>query len=134
MNPVLLQAVNIASDSANLPDTKGDSTRLIDIVSGIGPVGIAVLILIFILSIGAIYIFTERYFKIKKASSIDPQFMNNIKDYVANGNIAAARDLCLRTDSPVARMVEKGISRIGRSFKDINSAVENAGNLEIYKM
>lgn len=134
MKLTLLQAVSIADDSASLPETTTDSTRLIDIVSGVGPVGIIVLAVIFVLSVIAVYIFFERYFKIKKASSIDPQFMDNIKDYVVNGNIAAARDLCLRTDSPVARMVEKGVNRIGRSLKDINSSIENTGNLEIYKL
>jgi biopolymer transport protein ExbB len=134
MISILLQAVTVDGDSANLPESGAESTSLFDIVTGIGPVGIVVLVVIFILSVLAVYIFAERYFKIKKASSIDPQFMNNIKDYVTNGNIAAARDLCLRTDSPVARMVEKGVNRIGRSLKDINSSIENTGNLEIYKL
>jgi biopolymer transport protein ExbB len=134
MKLTLLQAVSIADDSASLPETTTESTRLIDIVSGVGPIGIVVLAVIFVLSVIAVYIFFERYFKIKKAAAIDPQFMDNIKDYVVNGNIAAARDLCLRTDSPVARMVEKGVNRIGRSLKDINSSIENTGNLEIYKL
>lgn len=134
MKLTLLQAVSIADDSASLPKTTTESTRLIDIVSGVGPIGIVVLAVIFVLSVIAVYIFFERYFKIRKAAAIDPQFMDNIKDYVVNGKIAAARDLCLRTDSPVARMVEKGVNRIGRSLKDINSSIENTGNLEIYKL
>lgn len=112
----------------------GEKTTLMDIISSLGIIGIVIVALIFILSIIAVFIFFERYFTIKNAANVDPHFMNNIKDYVVNGNIAAAKDMCMRTESPVARMVEKGIMRIGRPLKDISTSIENVGNLEIYKL
>ena len=110
------------------------STSVLDMVTSIGIIGIVVIGIIFLLSIVAVYIFFERYGKIKKAQQVDPHFMNNIKDFVSNGNITGARDMCLRNDSPVARMIEKGISRIGRPLKDISASVENTGNLEVFKL
>lgn len=92
------------------------------------------LIPIIILSLVAVYIFVERYITIRKAGKIDPAFMQNIKDYVVNGNIAAARDLCKRTDTPIARMIDKGISRIGKPLKNIEVSIENVGKLEIFKL
>lgn len=93
-----------------------------------------VLIPIAILSIIAIYIFIDRYMAIKKASKIDNSFMLNIKDYVANGNFEAAKSLARNTDSPIARMVEKGVLRIGRPLQDITTSIENVGRLELYKL
>lgn len=93
-----------------------------------------VLIPIAILSVIAIYIFIDRYLAIKKASKIDNSFMLNIKDYVANGNFEAAKSLARNTDSPIARMVEKGVLRIGRPLQDITTSIENVGRLELYKL
>ena len=93
-----------------------------------------VMIPILLLSIIAAYIFIERYYVIKKASTEDVNFMNRIKDYIHEGKIDAALALCRSTDSPSARMVEKGISRLGRPLSDINTAIENVGKLEISKL
>lgn len=93
-----------------------------------------VMIPILLLSIIAAYIFIERYYVIKKASNEDVNFMNRIKDYIHEGKIDAALALCRSTDSPSARMVEKGISRLGRPLSDINTAIENVGKLEISKL
>jgi biopolymer transport protein ExbB len=82
----------------------------------------------------AAYIFIERYYVIRKASREDQNFMNRIKDYIHDGKIDAALALCRSTDSPSARMVEKGISRLGRPLHDINTAIENVGKLEISKL
>jgi biopolymer transport protein ExbB len=87
-----------------------------------------------ILSFLTIYIFVERYLTILKASKIDERFMPTIRDYVINGNIEAAKALCRQTDTPVARMIEKGITRIGKPLKNIEVAIENVGRLEVYKM
>ena len=87
-----------------------------------------------IMSVVAIYIFVERFLTIKKASQVDPQFMKTIKDQVFNGNIDAAKNLCRNTDSPIARMIEKGLMRIGKPLKGIEVAIENVGNLEISRM
>jgi len=93
-----------------------------------------VMLPIVILSIVAIYIFFERYFAINKARKIDINFMNRIRDYIMDGKIDAAKTLCQSTDNPVASMIEKGISRIGRPLNDVNAAIENVGRLEIYKL
>jgi biopolymer transport protein ExbB len=93
-----------------------------------------VMIPIVLLSLIAVYIFFERWFAIKKASSVDQNFMNRIRDYIKDGKIDSAKSLCQSTDNPVARMIEKGISRIGRPLNDVNAAIENVGKLEIYKL
>lgn len=93
-----------------------------------------IMIPIVILSIVAVYIFIERYFAIKKASQTDINFMNKIKDYIHDDKIDSALALCQSTQSPVARMIEKGLQRIGRPLNDINAAIENVGNLEISKL
>jgi biopolymer transport protein ExbB len=73
-------------------------------------------------------------FAIKSASQVDKNFMLQIKDSVMNGNIESAKMRCAQSDSPVARLTEKGISRIGSPLEDINTAIENAGRLEVYKL
>lgn len=93
-----------------------------------------VMIPILLLSLVAVYIFFERWFAIKKAASIDQNFMNRIKDYIMDGKVEAAKTLCQSTDNPVAAMIEKGISRIGRPLNDVNAAIENVGRLEVYKL
>lgn len=93
-----------------------------------------VMIPIVLLSFVAAYIFIERYYVIRKASRQDQNFMNRIKDYIHDGKIDAALALCKSTDSPSARMIEKGISRLGRPLQDISTAIENVGKLEISKL
>jgi biopolymer transport protein ExbB len=93
-----------------------------------------VMIPIILLSFVAAYIFIERYYVIKKATRDDLNFMNRIKDYIHDGKIEAAVALCKSTESPSARMVEKGISRLGRPLQDIHTAIENVGKLEISKL
>ncbi len=87
-----------------------------------------------ILSVLAIYIFAERWMAIAKASKEDKNFMNRIKDYVSDGKLEAARSLCISTDTPIARMLDKGVSRIGKSMDDVNASIENVGKLEVYKL
>jgi len=87
-----------------------------------------------ILSIVSVYIFFERYFAIKRASNEDAGFMNKIKDYIHDGKIESALALCQSHDFPISRMIEKGISRIGRPLNDVNTAIENVGNLEISRL
>lgn len=87
-----------------------------------------------VLSIIAVYIFIERYQKIRKARKEDPQFMNQLRDHVISGNIHSAQDLCKNTDHPLARMLSKGVLRIGRPLKDIEASVENVGKIEIGKL
>ena len=93
-----------------------------------------VMVPILLLAVFAVYIFIERYLVIQRSSKIDDNFMNKIRDLVINGNIDGARSLCLSKDSPIARMIEKGISRIGNPLKDITTSVENVANLEVFKL
>ena len=89
---------------------------------------------IILLSLIAVYIFFERYFAIKKASQVDTNFMNRIRDYIHEGKIDNALTLCQSYTNPVSRMIEKGVQRIGRPLSDIVSAIENVGKLEIYQL
>ncbi|MCC8018536.1 MAG: MotA/TolQ/ExbB proton channel family protein [Rikenellaceae bacterium] len=82
----------------------------------------------------SIFIFTERFIVIRKASGWDMNFMNRIRDYIYEGKIAAALDLCKSTDTPIARMITKGIERIGRPMADVQSSIENAANLEVSRL
>ena len=90
-------------------------------------------ILFILLGIG-LYIYFERYFAIKSASKIDENFMNQIKDFVSNGKLEAADALCKSKNTPTARLIGKGISRIGKPLDDINTAIETAGKLEVYQL
>jgi biopolymer transport protein ExbB len=114
-------------------DRTGSQSFLDVIVQG-GPLGILIVLVLILLSVIALYIFVERYLTIKRAAKVDENFMNNIRANVGAGNIQAARALCQNTDSPVARMVEKGLMRIGKPLRDIDAAIENVGNLEIFKL
>ncbi len=82
----------------------------------------------------AVYFFIERYLVIKKASQVDENFMNIIKDHVVNGNISAARSLAKNTSNPVARMIDKGLQRVGKPIDAIENSMSNVGKLEMYKM
>ncbi|MDY7396068.1 MotA/TolQ/ExbB proton channel family protein [Aureibaculum sp. 2210JD6-5] len=94
---------------------------------------IIIAILVVLLAV-ALYIYFERYLAIKAASKMDKNFMNQIRDHVSNGKLEAAKILCAQAKSPAARLIEKGVSRIGKPLEDINTAIENAGKLEIYKL
>jgi len=87
-----------------------------------------------VLSIIAVYIFIERFLTIKKASQDDKHFMNNIRDFIHDGRLDSALALCRNNESPIARMIEKGLIRIGRPLGDINIAIENVGKLEVSRM
>ena len=93
-----------------------------------------IMIPLLLLSLIAIYIFGEKWWIIRKASQINDNFMRNIKDYVHDGKVQAALSLCDSTDSPIARMVEKGIRRIGRPLPDIQASIENVGNVEVARL
>lgn len=93
-----------------------------------------VMIPLAIMSIVAIYIFIERYFAISRASDEETNFMNNIRDFIHSGRIDSAKSLCKNNQSPIARMIAKGIVRIGRPLSDITAAIENVGKLEIAKL
>jgi len=89
---------------------------------------------LYLLFAATIFIFFERLIAIGKASKIDNNFMNIIRDNIVTGNLTAARNLAKNTDNPVARMIDKGIQRIGKPIDAIEKSMESVGNLEIYKM
>ena len=93
-----------------------------------------ILAILAVLSIIAIYIFVERYLAITKGSKEEKNFMNNIRDFIHDGRIDSALSLCRNNESPIARMIEKGLSRIGKPLNDINAAIENVGKLEVSKL
>lgn len=121
-----------ASPAVTTPSTTTADTGLsiIDLALGGGVVMIPIALLLII----AIFIYFERYLTIRKAAKSDPKFMLNIRDYISGGNVDAAKMLCKNTDTPIARMIEKGIIRLGTPLKNIEVAVENVGKLELYKM
>ncbi len=119
-----------ATDSTGLNIESTDSMNVIDMALKGG----YMLIPIVILSIIAVYLLIERYLTIKKARRHDPIFMKRIKDMVMEGNIKGAQTLCETTNTPIARMLEKGLSRIGKPLQDISVAVQNVGNLEVSKL
>jgi len=90
-----------------------------------------IMIPLLILSVICIYIFVERSLAISRARKDDATFMQRIKDYIHDGEIESARKLCAQTDSPYARLISKGISRIGRPMQDVLVTIENTGNIEI---
>ncbi|MBT8238639.1 MAG: MotA/TolQ/ExbB proton channel family protein [Croceitalea sp.] len=107
---------------------------VVDLIFNGGAASIIIVMVLFVLLFVALYIYFERTFAINAASKIDKNFMNQIRDHVMNGKLEAAKLLCAQTDSPVARLTEKGVSRIGKPLNDINTAIENAGTLEVYKL
>lgn len=115
-------------------DASTKSMNLFSLIIQGGPLGIAIFLLLIILSIVAFYIFFERYLTISQASKIDENFMINIRNHVQSGNINGAKTLCKNADTPISNMVEKGLSRIGKPLKDISVAIENVGNLEVSRL
>ncbi|MGM5470470.1 MotA/TolQ/ExbB proton channel family protein [Flavobacteriaceae bacterium LMO-SS05] len=124
----------IQDASGALPD--GESVEktlsIIELIGSGGTAGMIIITILFLLMIVAIYIYFERLFAIKAAAKVDSNFMNQIKDHVSNGKIDSAQILCAQVNSPVSRMINKGITRIGKPLEDINTAIENAGRLEVY--
>ncbi|WP_179354475.1 MotA/TolQ/ExbB proton channel family protein [Winogradskyella vidalii] len=107
---------------------------IIELISSGGTSGQVIILVLFLLLVAAIYIYFERIFAIKAASKVDSNFMNQIKDHVSNGKIDSAQMLCAQQNSPVSRLIAKGLTRIGKPLEDINTAIENAGRLEVYNL
>ncbi|REH45756.1 outer membrane transport energization protein ExbB [Tenacibaculum gallaicum] len=115
-----------------VPQEKTLSIYSLIMDGGVG--GQIIIALLFVLLAIALYIYFERFFAIKEASKVDINFMDQIRDHVTNGRIDSAKSLCDNTVTPTARLIGKGISRIGKPLEDINTAIENAGKLEVYKL
>jgi biopolymer transport protein ExbB len=117
-----------------VPEPAMESESLLDVLLESGMLTIIIVGILIFLFIIACYIFFERYITIKAAARDDEGFMNSIRQEIQTGNMANARALCTTTDSPVARMVDKGLQRIGRPLRDIDAAIENVGNLEVFRL
>ena len=124
----LNKAVATAPTLPTVPGT--ETTTLLDIIMKGGIIMIPIVILSFV----AAYVFLERYFSIRRYISTDVNFMNNIRDFVVSGNTDSALTLCRNTDKPIARMIEKGISRVGKPIKEIEESIEIAGKFEVYNL
>lgn len=122
----------VADPTAIVPQE--ETLSIMNLITSGGVGGIIIMSTLFILSILAVYIFIERYLSITKAAKEDENFMNQIKDFIHDGKIDAAKALCKSTSSPIARMIEKGVNRIGKPLGDIAAAIENTGKLELYKL
>jgi len=96
--------------------------------------GLVFIIPLLAMSVVAVYIFFERFFKIQAASKVDQDFMEQIQDFMLNGNIDAANKLCSEQDTPIARMVHKGIQRIGKPLRNIEVAIENEGKIQLLEL
>ena len=123
-------ANELAQDGAPVEQT----LSIYELLTSGGIGGQIIILVLFALLFLALFLYFERLMAINKASKIDGSFMNNIKMNISQGKIDNAKMLCAQTNSPVARLIEKGISRIGKPLEDINTAIENAGNLELYKL
>ncbi|MCG8183399.1 MotA/TolQ/ExbB proton channel family protein [Tenacibaculum piscium] len=114
--------------------SKEKTLSIIQLIKDGGVGGQIIIAILFVLLAVALYIYFERFFAIKEASKVDKNFMNEIRDFVTSGNLESAKELCETTNSPTARLIGKGISRIGKPLEDINKAIENAGKLEVYQL
>lgn len=128
----ILNAVQEGTELLGEEESVEKTLSIIELIKSGGMAGQVIIMLLFVLLMVASYIYFERLFAIKSVSKVDPNFMNQIKDHVASGKIDAAKILCAQENSPVSRLIDKGISRIGRPLEDINIAIENAGKLEVY--
>ena len=106
------------------------SYSLLEMAAKGGPL----MIVLLLLSILAIFIFGKKWWAIRRAGKIDKDFMMDIRDYIHEGKIKSARTLCSKYDTPVARMVEAGLARSGKSLSDVQTAVENVGNVEVARL
>ncbi|OLY94901.1 outer membrane transport energization protein ExbB [Cnuella takakiae] len=127
MADTVVQAAQTVAQS----DANGDGKlSLVELLTMGGWIMIPLLLLFLI----TIYVFVERYLAIQKAGRVDPNFMNIIRDHVYNGNVSAARSFAKNTANPVARIIDKGIQRIGKPIDAIEKSMENVGKLELYNL
>ena len=128
----LLQAAEIAAQELPVlsAGVESNEMNLLEMASKGG----WIMVVLALLSIVSFYILFERNYVIRKAGQEDPLFMERIKDYIASGEIKAAIGYCRGVQTPSARMIKKGISRLGKPVSDIQAAIENVGNMEVAKL
>ena len=126
----LQAAADAINSAAATPVQQEMNLSLISMATKGGPL----MVVLLILSIVAIFIFGKKWWMIRQANVIDKNFMNDIRDYIHDGKIKSAITLCQRYDSPIARLVEKGLSKMGYSQAEIRASVENTGNIEVARL
>ena len=126
----LQAAAEAINNAAAAPVQQEMNLSLISMATKGGPL----MIVLLILSIVAIFIFGKKWWMIRQANVIDKNFMNDIRDYIHEGKIKSAITLCQRYDSPIARLAEKGLSKMGHSQAEIRASVENTGNIEVARL
>ena len=119
-------------DAASLQTEK--TLSLVELIKNGGLGGQLIIGVLFVLLLMVTYIYFERLFAIRSAVKVTPNFMPQIRSFVMNGKLDGAQQLCVQENVPVARLISKGLSRIGRPLDDINTAIENAGRLEVYQL
>lgn len=136
LHNLLFITTAFAQETTQVPAEEGEerTISILELMTSGGIGGQIIMISLLILSIIAVYLFIERYLTIMKASKVDPQFMSGLKDNVLKGDLDSARALCNSHQSPVSRMMLKGVDRIGRPLNDISAAIENVGKLETYQL
>jgi len=136
---VLLQTTVPQTGNTPLDLTGGDAVETLTTVTQINILDLAtkggwIMIVLLVLSIIALYIFIQRLMVISQAAKIEDSFMSRIKDYIHDGKVDSALNLCKTEKSPMGRMIAKGISRLGRPVNDILASIENAGNIEVARL
>lgn len=126
----LLQVPNAATEVSTAEVSEVDVNVLQLLMEG----GWYIMLPLALMSLIGMYVFFERFFAIRKADKVSPDFMNRLKDYISQGQLSSARNLCADSNTPLGRMLDKGISRIGKPLKDISVAIENVGKLEIFRL
>ena len=124
----------ILSQQQPSPFQTQKTLSLIELIQNGGLGGQIIIGFLCILLLTVVYIYFERIFAIRSAIKITPTFMSQIRSFVIQGKVEDAQKLCLKENIPVSRLVSKGLSRIGRPLEDINTAIENAGRLEVYQL
>jgi len=133
MSTLFLQ-IQTGTEAVLTEEPTEKTMSILELITSGGIGGILIMAFLGVLSVFAVYIFFERFGAIRSANKVDPNFMNNIKDMVMDGKLDAAGALCKAESTPVARMIEKGISRIGKPLGDITQAIENQGKLEVTRL
>ena len=131
---MLFNLLQAAADTAALAQTAPVQQEMKLSLIEMATKGGWLMIVLLLLSMAAIYIFGSKWWMIRKAGKINKNFMRDIRDLIHDGKIKSALELCRRYNSPIARLVEKGIERIGRPLQDIQTAVENTGSVEVARL
>lgn len=137
-----MSMMQITQNTVNLADSLATTNPVLTQVNaaeGMNMLDLAIkggwiMIVLGVLSLICFYILFERIYVIRKAGKEDPMFMDRVKDYILSGDIKSALDYCRTMNTPSARMIEKGINRLGRPVNDVQAAIENVGNFEVAKL